>query len=133
MAESIFPSPGVEKLSRPSLMKRKATPGRAMATWVRRDSAKAPSVASFFRNLARAGTLKKRSLTTMVVPTGQPVSPQPVSSPASRESWTPSVRSAVRVKRSTRDTEAMAASASPRKPRVPMAARSRSVRILEVA
>ena len=70
------------------------------------------------RNFIRAGVLKNRSLITMVVPSGQPVSSCSVISPPSRARWSPRGASRVLVNRSTRDTEAMAANASPRKPRV---------------
>ena len=69
----------------------------------------------------------------MVVPLGQPASSRPVTAPPSSVRETPKSRSAVRVSTSTRATAAMAARASPRNPRVPMASRSYSVRILLVA
>ena len=69
----------------------------------------------------------------MVVPWGQPASSLPVTTPPSRVRATPRSLPPERVRISTRDTAAMAARASPRKPRVPMAARSCSVRTLLVA
>ena len=88
---------------------------------------------SRFMNFIRAGVLKNRSRTTMVVPTGQPAASQDRSLPPSKDRWEPSRSSRVRVSSSTRLTAAVAARASPRKPRVPMAARSSWVRSLEVA
>ena len=82
---------------------------------------------------SRAGVLKNRSRTIMVVPTGPPASSRLRTVPPSRVRAAPKSRSAVRVTTSTRDTAAMAARASPRNPRVPMASRSYSLRILLVA
>ena len=69
----------------------------------------------------------------MVVPSGQPASDSSVTSPASSWMLTPEMEEGVLVSRSMRLTEAMAASASPRKPQVEMAAKSSAVRSLEVA
>ena len=69
----------------------------------------------------------------MVVPRGQPASSTCPGTPPSRAREAPRGASAVRVITSTRDTAEMAARASPRKPRVPMASRSYSVRSLLVA
>ena len=69
----------------------------------------------------------------MVVPSGHPASDSAVISPASKWRLVPSTAPAVLVSRSTRDTAAMAAKASPRKPMVPMAFRSSGSRSLEVA
>ena len=69
----------------------------------------------------------------MVVPWGQPASSRLTTAPPSRDRAAPSSSSAVRVSSSMRDTAEMAARASPRKPRVPMASRSYSVRSLLVA
>ena len=69
----------------------------------------------------------------MVVPSGQPASDCSTISPASRRRLIPSTAPAVLVSRSMRDTEAMAARASPRKPMVPMASKSSAVFSLEVA
>ena len=77
--------------------------------------------------------MKKRSLTMMVVPSGQPASESSKILPASRERLVPLMAPVVLVSRSMRLTDAMAASASPRKPIVPIAARSSAVRSLEVA
>ena len=69
----------------------------------------------------------------MVVPRGQPASSTGPGTPPSREREAPRGLSWVRVITSTRETAEMAARASPRKPRVPMASRSYSVRSLLVA
>lgn len=69
----------------------------------------------------------------MVVPSGQPASASSVTAPASKCRLTPLTEPGVLVSRSTRLTEAMAARASPRKPMVPMAARSSALCSLEVA
>ena len=69
----------------------------------------------------------------MVVPSGQPASSCSTTRPPSRVRAQPRGASAVLVSRSMRLTAEMAAKASPRKPRVPMASRSYSVEILEVA
>ncbi len=69
----------------------------------------------------------------MVVPRGQPASSGPSPSPPWMQYRAPSVSSRVRVSSSTRATAQMEASASPRKPRVPMRARSSGVRTLLVA
>ena len=69
----------------------------------------------------------------MEVPRGQPASSWAATSPATTVRAAPSAWPSGRVSSSTRDTAEMAASASPRKPRVPMASRSYSVEILEVA
>ena len=90
------------------------------------------SAESDFMNFIRAGVLKKRSRTRMVVPCGQPAGCCDVTTPPSRCRLTPSA-SAVFVSRSMRLTDEIAARASPRKPSVPMAARSSLVRILLVA
>ena len=116
--------------SLPSCQMENPTSGRASA-WRRTDSMQcASSVASLFRNLRRAGVLKNSSLTSSVVPRlraagrSSPLrasSSQPLSSPSRRE------RMAVS------ETDAIAASASPRKPMVPTCSSSCKSRILLVA
>ena len=69
----------------------------------------------------------------MVVPHGQPAGSSERTFPASRCNLTPSAAPCARVRRSIFDTAEIAASASPRKPRVPMQARSSFLRILLVA
>ena len=69
----------------------------------------------------------------MVVPTGQPAAVTSPGTPPSRCSRAPASADGSRENTSSRDTAAMAASASPRKPSVWMAARSEAVRSLLVA
>ena len=98
------------------------TSGRASAMR-RTTSAQWPySVCSDLRNLRRAGVLKYRSCTSTVVPCapddGVTV---PLCEPTISQAW---AASAVREVTVTAATEAIDASASPRKPRVPTFSRS---------
>lgn len=91
------------------------------------------SVGSVRRNFLRAGVLKYRSSTETVVPGACAVgSTSPIHGPSARSAW-PCGSSAVRVASEKRDTEAIEASASPRKPMVATASRSSSEPILLVA
>ena len=93
----------------------------------------ANSVCSDLRNLRRAGVLKYSSRTSMRVPRGSVAGSGGDSvgpSDATRQAWRSSV---VRLVSSRRDTEAMLASASPRKPRLPTCSRSSNEAILLVA
>ena len=110
-----------------------ATSGWASACICTAAVTRLPSTVSDFMNFIRAGVLKKRSRTMMVVPSGQPISVSSRIFPASSFNDVPDMLPAVLVRRSMRLTEAMAANASPRKPMVPMAARSSAQRSLEVA
>ena len=76
----------------------------------------ASSVCSVRRNLRRAGTLKNRSRTVMMVPFGSADSSQRKILPPAISTVVPVVSSAARVSSSRRDTEAMDGRASPRKP-----------------
>ena len=69
----------------------------------------------------------------MVVPSGHPASCTRPGTPPSRDREAPAWAPFCRVNTSMRLTAAMAARASPRKPRVPMAPRSAAVRSLLVA
>ena len=133
MAERSWPSPGVWSTSTPSRISFTDTSGWLRARWVTTPVTAVPSAESFFINFMRAGVLKNRSRTHIVVPSGQPVSVTSPGTPPSK--WRDAPRSVPRSreKMSTRDTAAMAARASPRKPRVPMAARSSARRSLLVA
>ena len=93
----------------------------------------APSALSFFINFSRAGVLKNRSRTTMVVPSGHPAAVTSPGTPPSKDSAAPVSRPRFRENTSKRLTAAIAASASPRNPSVPMADRSSAVRSLLVA
>ena len=91
------------------------------------------SARSDFKNFRRAGVLKNRERTCMTVPSGQPVSPISWMSPALRVTRVPLPSPRRRVVSSTSLTAETAASASPRKPMVPMASRPASSRSFEVA
>ncbi len=91
------------------------------------------SVASDFRNLARAGVLKNRSRTSTCVPAGTPASRASVSMPASTVRRNPAAAAGSRVVSTSRDTAAIDGSASPRNPKVPSRHRSSAAAILEVA
>src|SRR5665213_1036747 len=87
----------------------------------------ASSVTSDLRNLRRAGTLANRSLTSTVAPGTRGPEPCSITSP---------VRTRMRIPalvHSTSETEAMLANASPRNPRLVMAARSDNLETLLVA
>ena len=133
MAEDSLLSPGVWSTSFPSRMNRKEISGWDRAILSSTPATELPSAASFFRNFMRAGVLKNRSRTTMVVPAGQPASSKESSSPPPQRYLAPVWASWVRVSSSTWATAEMEANASPRKPRVPMASRSSCRRILLVA
>ena len=113
-----------------SCHKAKPTSGRAKAWRRTASSACASSVASVLRNLRRAGVLKKSSRTSTVVPTARAAAD---SSPLPASSLKACAACAVRLVRLSSETEAMAASASPRKPIVDTASRSASEAILLVA
>src|SRR6185437_4956774 len=91
------------------------------------------SVDSARRNLRRAGVLKKRSATAIVVPRGNAASSTCSILPPATSMRVPERSSPVAVSRLTRATEAMEGRASPRKPSVEIASRSSAVRSLEVA
>ena len=116
--------------SLPSCQMAKPTSGRARA-WRRTDSMQcASSVASLLRNLRRAGVLKNSSLTSSVVPRLRGAGrSSPLRASSSQALSSPSRRERMLVS----DTEAMAASASPRKPMVPTCSSSCRSRILLVA
>ncbi len=91
------------------------------------------SVRSARRNLRRAGTLKNRSRTSTVVPTGCAAGSGEVTAPLSASIAYANDALALRETRRMRDTEAMLGNASPRKPSVPTRSRSSIVVILLVA
>ena len=132
-AESILPSPGERNSSSPSFIRRKDTSGRERAQWSAAAEQAEDSLRSDFRNLRRAGVLKKRSVTMTVVPWGQPKGDISSISPALRVRRVPSFVPAARDIISMRETEEMAASASPRKPMVLIASRPASSWSLLVA
>ena len=69
-----------------------------------------------FRNLRRAGTLKKRLLTSKLAPTGQEQTSCATTFDPSRHNCTPSSCDALLVVSLTCDTAAIEGKASPRKP-----------------
>ena len=77
--------------------------------------------------------LKKRSSTTAVVPTARPIPETEMTVPPRTSIWVPERSSAERVESVRRETSAIDASASPRKPRVRIAARSSARSSLLVA
>src|SRR6266481_5162897 len=93
----------------------------------------ASSVCSERRNFLRAGTLKNRSRTVMDVPGASAASSQRSILPPAISTRAPVASSEARVSSSSRDTEAMEGSASPRNPSVPMESRSLTSRNLLVA
>ncbi len=85
------------------------------------------------RNLRRAGTLKNRSRTSIVVPSGQPHSFTSCILPPEIVTSVPMSLARVRVRNVNLETDAMEARASPRKPRVDMCSMSSTSLILLVA
>lgn len=90
----------------------------------------ASSVASLFRNLRRAGVAKNSSPTSTVVPRARAAG---VTSPEPACRRRACASACVRLVSTNSDTDAMAASASPRKPIVATCSRSASEAILLVA
>ncbi|MDB4297091.1 hypothetical protein N9904_03780, partial [Akkermansiaceae bacterium] len=82
----------------------------------------AASVVSAFKNFFRAGTLKNKSRTSMLVPTGQPIALGSCCSPPSTRTSVPSAAPASQVNIVKRATLAILGSASPRNPNVMMLA-----------
>ncbi len=121
------------RATRPSRVSVKATLGEPRAARTTTSPTWPLSVDVAFRNLRRAGTLKKRSLTSICVPAAQPVGFTSVGPPPSTVSAIPASCSRGRVEREKRETDAMLGSASPRKPNDAMRARSSSEAILLVA
>ena len=115
------------------LMKRKAISGCESASFVRKSLMCAVSVWFVLRNFLRAGVLKNRSSTRIVVPRLQPASRMSVSLPPVIVTCVPRSLSASRVSMVNRETEAMVGSASPRNPSVATLVRSLTSRILLVA
>ncbi len=109
------------------------TPGSPRAAASTTSVTRADSVAVDLRNLRRAGTLKKSSRTSTTVPAAQPAGDTTGAAPPSTRTRVPSASPLRRVRSSSRLTEAMLGSASPRKPKERMAARSSSLAILLVA
>ena len=109
-----------------SVANEKRTCGAAIASRLTASAAASASARSDLRNLSRAGVAAKRSRASTRAPTGAAqgsiallIRPRPRAS-------SPSARLRVRVRISSRDTEAIEGSASPRKPKVAIAVRSPS-------
>ena len=118
---------------RPALVNVKPTVGWHSAICVISFETCADSAPSDFKNFRRAGTLKKRSSTVMAVPSGAPTAAVRSTAPPATWISVPPGAPRARVRSVKRATEAMLGKASPRKPRVAMAARSSTRRILLVA
>ena len=93
----------------------------------------ASSVCSERRNFLRAGTLKNRSRTVIWVPGASAASSDRSILPPAISTRAPVASSAARVSSTSRETEPIEGSASPRKPRVEMLIRSLALESLLVA
>src|SRR6202050_1676792 len=107
--------------------------GCASAQCVTSDAMCDNSVDSAFRNFLRAGVLKKRSRTVIEVPNGSPASSTRAIFPPLISTTVPAVSCSPRVSSRSRDTDAIAGSASPRNPSVATLSRSSAFLIFEVA
>ena len=116
-ASRALPLPPVWTDVRPLLINVKETSGRVRASFVKMSLIFELSVRSLFMNFLRAGVLKKRSLTSIVVPTAAPVCSSPVTVPPANVSRKANSSSSVRVVIVKRETAAILGTASPRKPR----------------
>ena len=130
---SIRPSPMVENRISPSQINLIDISGCDNAIFSTTDTMAMVSVISRFKNFIRAGVLKNSSSTITVVPSGQPTSSTETTVPPSLLSSVPVASSLCLVIIRSFDTEDIAASASPRKPRVKMLSRSFAVCSLLVA
>ena len=128
-----LPSPTVSSFKLPSTIKRNAISGCESAIFSTFALTAMASVTSRFKNLRRAGTLANRSSAITVVPTAQPRSVMSTISPQLTSICAPSAASGVLDRMRRRETAAMAAKASPRKPSVAMPSRSSGSLILLVA
>ena len=119
---------------RPSRLREISKSNLESARWETVCRMRENSVFSLLRKRRLAGTLKKRSFTSTVVPTGCEAGFMDASSALpSANTCQASFSSSVREVRVSLETDAAEASASPRKPMVVMAARSSAVLIFEVA
>ena len=107
--------------------------GRESAIFSATAATAAVSAASRFRNLRLAGTLANSSSTITDVPSGQPASSTETGFPALNSMIIPVGLFFVRVIMRIFDTLDIAASASPRNPRVAIPSRSAAQLILLVA
>ena len=118
MASKSEPFPGVIAVVLLLLMRRNAISGRESASFVIKSLMRPPSVCVVLRNFLRAGVLKNRSSTWIVVPRLQPVSPMSCVTPPMMLTWVPSSSPSFRVRIRKRETAAIVGKASPRKPSV---------------
>ena len=128
-----LPSPAVSSLTLPSTIRRMAMCGLESATFSTLAVTAMASVTSFLRNFRRAGTLAKRFSTITDVPVEQPCSQRDTISPQCASSSVPNSAASVLEMMRRSETDAIAASASPRKPSVRMPSKSSALRILLVA
>ncbi|MNL26382.1 hypothetical protein D3C87_1479050 [compost metagenome] len=126
-------APAVSKTLRSLTLRLMWTSGCASARAVTVSVTWESSVESARRNLRRAGVLKNRSSTRMVVPSGQPTGVTTGSAPPSRVTRTPESAPRWRVVQVTFEIEAIEGRASPRKPMVVSFHRSSASWILLVA
>ncbi|OQC34204.1 MAG: hypothetical protein BWX64_02809 [Acidobacteria bacterium ADurb.Bin051] len=118
--------------ARPSWRSANRTSGQARAYPSTTSRQRRSSVVVALRNFRRAGTLKKSDRTSIAVPRGTETGSTPRIRPPSIRTLVPRPGSSA-VASSRRATAAIAASASPRKPRLPTRSRSAKLAILLVA
>jgi hypothetical protein len=123
--------PATARRSAPSTCSSNPTSGWASARVTTASPDARVSLAAERRNLRRAGVLKKRVRTTTVVPRWRTASDTRSRRPPLTLSSVPESPSEVVSVR--RETDAMAGSASPRKPKVATPTRSAALRTLLVA
>ena len=123
---------GQATISRVPCTSVKRTPGEASAAWVMYLVTGPSSDWPERRNFRRAGRLKNRSRTSTLVPRGKAMSVTETRRSPSRSIIVPRSATPSEVRSVSRDTAAMLARASPRKPSVAMCSRSSSRAILLV-
>ena len=128
-----FPVPAVRVISLPSLTRVKATSGWAKLKRFITSTIWDSSACWLFIYFKRAGVLKKRSSTLILVPLGQLLGSKVSTSPPWAIKRVPCAPLLVAVSIVKRETEAMDGSASPRKPNVRIRKRSACFLILLVA
>ena len=127
------PLPEVSSLTVPSEIYLKAISGCESAAFSTAAPTAIASVVSFFRNFSLAGTLANRFSTIIVVPSDAPRSVNSPFAPPCISYMAPISASCGFEIILTSDTAQIAASASPRKPRVIILSRSAALCILLVA
>ena len=133
IVSSKLPFPGVTIAVLLLLIKRNSILGRASASFTIKSLIFDPSVCVVFRNFLRAGVLKNRSSTVIVVPSAHPASVISGLFPPRMSMRVPRSAFGSRVRSENRDTEAIVGNASPRNPSVPIMLKSWASRILLVA